>query len=113
METRDNMSRVFVPTLSDLGLDRKEASRCQRIAEIPEAVFEQHIADHMAAGKLPTQEALLRLVPASQAVVDIEPHLFNLLDRLFDWNRRFMRDWPQDQLNDLRRAYEQLRDEVQ
>ncbi|NBR67850.1 MAG: hypothetical protein EBT79_11380, partial [Actinobacteria bacterium] len=38
METRDNMSRVFVPTLSDLGLDRKEASRCQRIAEIPEAV---------------------------------------------------------------------------
>lgn len=103
------------PTLADLGLDKFEASRCQRIAEIPEAVFEQTIADHMAAGKLPTQEALLRLAPASKATVEVgqEPHLFNLLDRLFDWNRRFMRDWPHDQLDDLRKAYEQLRDEVQ
>lgn len=105
---------LHLPSLADIGLDRMEASRCQRIAEIPEAVFDQTIADHMAAGKLPTQQALLRMLPAPKATVEVEhePHLFHLLDRLFDWNRKFMREWPDDRLDDLRKAYRQLLDEV-
>lgn len=106
-------NKLHLPRLSDIGLGRMEASRCQRLAEVPEAVFEQTIADHMAAGKLPTQEALLRLLPANKATVEVEqqPHAFFLLDRLFEWNRRFMREWPDDPA-DLRKAYTQLLNEV-
>lgn len=53
----------FLPTLADLGLDRKEASRYQRIAEVPQEKFEHVVADTIASGKPITQAAVIRLAP--------------------------------------------------
>lgn len=62
---RDTESHL--PTLDDLGLGRKEASRCQRIAEVPKQAFEHYIADTVGNGKQATQSAVLRLAPVPVA----------------------------------------------
>jgi len=49
------------PTLSDLGLSRDQASRCQRIARIPEDAFESHLARMRATGREVSAKSLLRL----------------------------------------------------
>lgn len=53
------------PTLADIGLDRMEASRCQRIAEVPLNTFEHYIADTIGSGKQATQAAVIRLAPVA------------------------------------------------
>jgi len=58
---------VSAPTLNDLGLDKFEASRCQRIAEVPKQAFEHYIADTVGNGKQATQSAVLRLAPVPVA----------------------------------------------
>lgn len=54
---------LWSPTLADLGLGRKEASRYQRIAEVPQEKFEHVVADTIASGKPITQAAVIRLAP--------------------------------------------------
>jgi hypothetical protein len=38
------------PTLADLGISKKQSSRWQAVASVPEPVFEQHIAETKSAG---------------------------------------------------------------
>jgi N6-adenosine-specific RNA methylase IME4 len=49
------------PKLSDLGIERTQSHRWQKIAGLPEDVFEQKIAETLSAGKELTTTALLRV----------------------------------------------------
>ena len=49
------------PTLSDLGIQKMESSRWQKIASLPEPEFEQAITDFKGRGKDITQNAFLQL----------------------------------------------------
>lgn len=44
--TSDSVSPVSIPTLSELGIHKKESERAQAIASIPEPIFEQIVAEH-------------------------------------------------------------------
>jgi hypothetical protein len=47
-ENRSHDTTDLPPTLRELGVTKDESSRWQRIAKLPEPVFEQHIADAKA-----------------------------------------------------------------
>ena len=49
------------PTLSDMGIHKKESSRWQKIASLPESEFEQAITEFKDRGKDITQNAFLQL----------------------------------------------------
>ena len=53
--------RSTVPTLSHVGIERHESSRWQRIAGIPEELFDQYVHEVGAAGKELTEAGLLAL----------------------------------------------------
>lgn len=48
------------PTLSELGIDRKQSSRWQQVAALPEKRFEKHIAETKASGDELTSASVLR-----------------------------------------------------
>lgn len=48
-------------TLQDLGVTRDESAQCQQIAELPEPVFEQHLAETKADKQELTTAAVVRL----------------------------------------------------
>lgn len=52
------------PTLADLGLTRVESHRWQQIADIPEPVFEQHVAETKARGEELTTAGVIRAAKA-------------------------------------------------
>jgi N6-adenosine-specific RNA methylase IME4 len=51
----------FPPTLGELGITRHESSEWQRIAALPEPVFEEYIAETKASGKELTMAGVLKL----------------------------------------------------
>jgi hypothetical protein len=52
--------------LSDLGIDKTQSHRCQRIAELPEESFERHVAEVRGAGEELTTAGVLRLAREAQ-----------------------------------------------
>ena len=56
-----------VTFLSDLGIERMQSSRFQKIAQVPEEQFEEWICDCRALGEELTQAAVLRLAAAAEA----------------------------------------------
>lgn len=59
-------SNNTTPILSDLGITRDQSSNWQRIAAIPEPVFEQHVQQTKAAGQELTSAATIRLAKQRQ-----------------------------------------------
>lgn len=60
-KTSNTMLPVSTPTLEDLGIDKMESSRMQKIAAIPEKVFEQHIKEVQENREELTTAGLLRV----------------------------------------------------
>ena len=56
------------PTLDDLGIDKKLSSRAKQLADIPEDVFEQTLAEHREEQAAVTSRTMTRL--AEQADTD-------------------------------------------
>jgi N6-adenosine-specific RNA methylase IME4 len=58
---------AFGVLLNDLGITKNESSRSQRIADVPDAMFEQYLADCERTEREPTFARLLRLARADAA----------------------------------------------
>ena len=58
---------AFGVLLKDLGISKNESSRGQRIADVPDAMFEQYLADCERTEREPTLARLLRLARADAA----------------------------------------------
>ena len=54
-------------TYSELGIDKKQASRLQAVAAVPSDMFEAVLTAHERQGAPPTKEGLLRTAEAGQA----------------------------------------------
>jgi hypothetical protein len=50
-ETSDIVSPVLLPRLTDLGISNKQSSRWQRMASVPEDVFEQYVNEVVEADR--------------------------------------------------------------
>jgi hypothetical protein len=61
------------PTLAELGITKAQSRRWQRLAKIPDEVFEQYLHVTKAAGKEVTEAGLLRYA-ASHGAVEPLPH---------------------------------------
>ena len=59
-ETCNTVLQVSVPSLDELGIERIQASRFQRIAQVPDEQFEEWICDCRAVGDELTQAAARR-----------------------------------------------------
>jgi ParB family chromosome partitioning protein len=70
-ETGDTVSPVndTPPTYEDLGIHKKQASRWQKSATVPEAVFERHIQETVGKGEELTSKSVLLLAE--------KPHVSN------------------------------------
>lgn len=81
--------------LAELGLSKSDSSRVQRLAGLPEAVFEQYIAENTDAGREPSSAGLLRLTkpgrarPEEPAVMTPGGHMVGGLDQLVTSGARF------------------------
>ncbi len=85
------------PVLSDIGVDKKESHRWQRVALLPEPAFEGHLREQREAGEEITTAAVLRLV---QTMLRGErpPERFDPLTEagdIYDWLYRRRESWPQ------------------
>lgn len=60
-EIGDTMSPICVPTLSDLGIDKKQSSRWQREAAVDDDTFEQYLASCREEQREITQAGLLNI----------------------------------------------------
>jgi len=54
----DDESRIY---LRDLGITKSDSSRTQRLATLPQDVFDRYVTDNMQAGREPTMAGVLRL----------------------------------------------------
>lgn len=63
--------RATSDTLSEVGVEHHQSSRWQRVAALPESVFEAHIAETKAAGRELTSASVLKL--AKQHVAADKP----------------------------------------
>jgi len=54
----DDEPRIY---LRDLGITKSDSSRTQRLATLPQEVFDRYLTDNMQAGREPTMAGVLRL----------------------------------------------------
>ena len=107
----DSVSHL--PTLADLGIDRKEASRCQRIAEVPQERFEHVVADTIASGKPITQAAVIRLAPITvqPCVTKRKVEWSSFEDKIVGVVRGLMAKCPPEFASNIRETLLMLADE--
>lgn len=77
-ETSDIVSPVSPPTLAELGITRKQSSRLQAIASIPEEVFDQHVEETKAKGKELTTSSLVKAAKQQEKQHRAEAALSNV-----------------------------------
>ncbi len=60
-ETRRSHDVTAAPKLSDIGVDKSQSSRWQKMADIPEEAFEADIAKHHDTEKPVTTQAIMKV----------------------------------------------------
>jgi hypothetical protein len=63
------------PTLADLGIEKIDASRWQKLAAVPEHAFEAYVKDSVASGKAPTASGARRLVEPEKTKPEAPPKI--------------------------------------
>lgn len=94
--TGNSVLPVETPTLDDIGINKMDSSRWQKIATVPSEVFEQHLAEIKDAEQEVTTASVLRLARSLEPKNDPPPFDFFLEGkRIRAWLENRMESWPE------------------
>lgn len=106
---------TVAPSLSELGIDKYRSSRCQKIATIPDEVFDDRIKQTRVDGDELTTQMMLRLA-AELNKADQSEKQFNVLlerDAIEKWLLGRVENWPEERRHFFPQIIEQITEKLQ
>lgn len=107
--------RATPPTLADIGINKHESSRCQKIAGIPEGAFDDRIKEARLEGEELTTAMMLRLA-AELNKADQSEKQFNVLlerDAIEKLLLGRVEKWPEGKRHFFPQILEQITEKLQ
>ncbi|MDP3768831.1 MAG: hypothetical protein Q8S13_12515 [Dehalococcoidia bacterium] len=99
------------PTLADLGIEKTEAHRAQRLADVPTDKIDAYVSDCRANGKTVTKGGALALVREPKERPPI--HVLTEIAGFKDAVRRLVSRWPAESRGALPVVLRDLADEIE